>query len=121
MLSRRGNYALHAKLYVFDRQSLFVGSLNFDQRSEHLNTEIGLLIDSPELAVGAAKRFESLTQPSNAYAVKLEGGESAAFRHLIWVTEKDGATTEQSIEPARSVWQRYKMRVLTWLPLGKEL
>ena len=98
-----------------------MGSLNFDQRSEHLNTEIGLLIDSPELAVGAAKRFESLTQPSNAYAVKLEGGESAAFRHLIWVTEKDGATTEQSIEPARSVWQRYKMRVLTWLPLGKEL
>ncbi|MDP9090012.1 MAG: phospholipase D family protein [Pseudomonadota bacterium] len=120
-LSRRGNYALHAKLYVFDRQSLFVGSLNFDQRSEHLNTEIGLLIDSPELAVGAAKRFESLTQPSNAYAVKLEGGESAAFRHLIWVTEKDGVTTEQSVEPARSGWQRFKMRVLTWLPLDKEL
>ena len=34
MLSRYGNYALHAKLFVFDRQKLFIGSMNFDQRSK---------------------------------------------------------------------------------------
>jgi putative cardiolipin synthase len=32
-ISRYGNYSLHAKLFVFDRQKLFVGSMNFDQRS----------------------------------------------------------------------------------------
>jgi len=30
-ISRYGNYALHAKLFVFDRQRLFIGSMNFDQ------------------------------------------------------------------------------------------
>jgi putative cardiolipin synthase len=30
-MSRFGNYALHAKLYVFDRKKLFVGSMNFDR------------------------------------------------------------------------------------------
>jgi putative cardiolipin synthase len=49
-MSRYGNYSLHAKLFVFDRQRLFIGSMNFDQRSMHLNTEIGLIIDSPALA-----------------------------------------------------------------------
>ena len=50
MISHYGNYALHAKLFVFDRQKIFMGSMNFDQRSRHLNTEVGLIIDSAELA-----------------------------------------------------------------------
>ncbi|HLQ09829.1 MAG TPA: phospholipase D-like domain-containing protein [Steroidobacteraceae bacterium] len=37
-ISRYGNYALHAKLLVFDRSSVYVGSMNFDQRSIWLNT-----------------------------------------------------------------------------------
>jgi putative cardiolipin synthase len=119
-LSRHGNYALHAKLYVFDRRSLFVGSMNFDQRSENINTEIGLLIDSPELAVNAAKRFELLTQLNNAYAVELRSVPGKAA-HLVWKTESNGMKTTQSVEPARSSWQRFKLRLLTWLPIDKEL
>jgi len=45
VISHYGNYALHAKLFVFDRQKIFMGSMNFDQRSKHLNTEVGLIID----------------------------------------------------------------------------
>jgi putative cardiolipin synthase len=65
-ISRFGNYGLHAKLYVFDRERFFIGSMNFDQRSKQLNTEIGLIIDSPELARQTAARFDSLTQPASA-------------------------------------------------------
>jgi cardiolipin synthase C len=119
-LSRHGNFALHAKLYVFDRRSLFVGSMNFDQRSENLNTEIGLLIDSQELAVNAAKRFDSLTQLNNAYAIELQSVPGKAA-HLVWKTESHGVQTTQPIEPARSSWQRLKLRLLTWLPIDKEL
>jgi putative cardiolipin synthase len=120
-LSRHGNYALHAKLYVFDRRSLFVGSMNFDQRSEKLNTEIGLLIDSPQMAVEAAKRFESLTQLSNAYSVQFGAATSGTGKHMIWETAIDGTRAAQSIEPARNRWQRFKLAVLTWLPLDPEL
>ena len=37
-LTRFGNYGLHAKLFVFDRQRIFIGSMNFDRRSKRLNT-----------------------------------------------------------------------------------
>jgi len=53
---------IHAReAIVFDRKRLFIGSMNFDQRSMHLNTEIGLIIDSPELAQQTVARFESMT------------------------------------------------------------
>ena len=41
-VSRYGNYALHAKLYVIDRRRLYIGSMNYDQRSLRINTEVGL-------------------------------------------------------------------------------
>ncbi len=38
-IARYGTYGLHGKLMVFDRQRIFIGSMNFDERSRHLNTE----------------------------------------------------------------------------------
>jgi putative cardiolipin synthase len=35
---------------IFDRQKSFIGSFNFDPRSVLWNTEVGVLVDSPELA-----------------------------------------------------------------------
>ena len=32
-VSRYGNFGLHAKLYVIDRRRLYIGSMNYDQRS----------------------------------------------------------------------------------------
>lgn len=43
-------FRLHAKAVIVDRERVFLGSMNFDPRSRDLNTEFGLLIDSPELA-----------------------------------------------------------------------
>ena len=69
-----GRYALHAKVFVFDRQRVFIGSMNLDQRSLYLNTEIGLIIDSPELARQIALRFEDIAQPANSYVLMLSAG-----------------------------------------------
>jgi phosphatidylserine/phosphatidylglycerophosphate/cardiolipin synthase-like enzyme len=57
------------RLFGFDREQLFIGSMNFDQRCRHSNTEIGLIIDSPVLAQQTAMRFEAMVQPGNAYAL----------------------------------------------------
>src|SRR5262249_52790116 len=35
-----GQFALHAKVFVFDRERIFVGSMNFDRRSLRINTEL---------------------------------------------------------------------------------
>jgi len=119
-ISRHGNYALHAKLFVFDRKTAFVGSMNFDQRSKRLNTEIGLLISSSELSGEIAARFEALTQLDNSYAVTLSDGAKGRQR-LIWTTREGGNIIHFDKEPARNAWQRIKVRLLSVLPIDREL
>ena len=119
-MSSYGNFGLHAKLFVFDRYRLYAGSMNFDQRSKRLNTETGLIIDSPELAAQTAARFEAMTQPSNSYAVALQSPDSANSP-LIWRTKENGTMVEYHREPSRSVWRRVEVGLLSALPLDKEL
>ena len=120
-ISGYGNYSLHAKLFVFDRQRLFIGSMNFDQRSMHLNTEIGLIIDSPELAQQIAARFEAMVQPVNSYMLALRPNDAGGSPSLVWLTQEDGKAVEYDTEPARSGWQRFKVNFLSLLPLDTEL
>ncbi|HSQ04392.1 MAG TPA: phospholipase D family protein, partial [Burkholderiales bacterium] len=120
-MTHYGNYSLHAKLFVFDRERLFIGSMNFDQRSMHLNTEIGLIIDSPELARQTAARFEAMVSPPNSYAVTLLPGEEGRAPRLVWRTEEEGEAVEYDSEPERSSGQRLKVKLLSLLPLDAEL
>ena len=46
--------------------------MNFDQRSLDINTEIGVIIDSPQIAREIAARFEAIAQPANSYKLALE-------------------------------------------------
>lgn len=41
---------LHAKTAVIDGRIAYVGSYNFDPRSEYLNTETGVIVDDPAVA-----------------------------------------------------------------------
>jgi putative cardiolipin synthase len=40
----------HSKLVILDKRVTFVGSMNMDLRSSRENTELGMLVESPELA-----------------------------------------------------------------------
>ena len=120
-LSRFGNYALHAKLYVFDRRQVVIGSMNFDQRSNWLNTEDGLIIESPAIAQQVAARFEAMTSLENAYSVSLGAAAAEKSPRLLWKTIENGRTAEYDREPARSTWQKFKVRVLSLVPLDREL
>jgi putative cardiolipin synthase len=119
-MAKHGTYALHAKLFVFDRKIAFVGSMNFDERSKHLNTEIGLLFTSAELSSEIAGRFDALTTPANSYSVTLSEA-AKGHQHLTWTTEEGGQLVHFETEPARNAWQRAKVRFLSALPLDKEL
>jgi len=111
-----GQFALHAKAVVIDGRRLLIGSANFDPRSMHLNTEIGLLIESPELARQVAARYEGLMRRSKSYEVTLEEGG-----RLAWRTERDGKPVAYHEEPARDEKQRAKVAILSRLPLDEEL
>jgi len=119
-LTRTGNYGLHAKLMAFDDDAVFVGSMNLDQRSRWLNTEDGLVVHSSELAHETLRRFDAMTEPQNAYGVRLDPGPRGRKR-LLWSTEEDGRAVTYDREPARSLWERTEVRVLSWFVPESEL
>ncbi len=119
-ISRYGRFGLHAKLYVIDRRRFYIGSMNYDQRSWGINTEIGLIIDSPELAGEIARRFEAMVSPDAAYHVLLDFDDESRPK-LRWVTDLDHRTVEFTREPSRGFWQRAKVRFLSLLPIDREL
>ena len=116
-----GRYALHAKVFVFDRARVFIGSMNLDQRSFYLNTEIGLIIDSPELARQIALRFEDIVQPANSYVLTLSEPDGFGRRNLVWHTLEEGTRVDFHEEPAVSFWQRLQADMLSLLPLDELL
>ncbi len=106
---------------VFDRQRIFIGSMNFDERSRHLNTEIGLIIDSPELADLTAARFNAMAEPDNAYRPSFVAGAASGSGPLEWTTQENGATVVYRQEPSPNFWRRLIVNVLAWLPVRREL
>jgi cardiolipin synthase C len=121
LVAHYGNYGLHAKLLVFDRKRIFVGSMNFDQRSKHINTEVGLIIDSPELARQTATRFEKMVRPDNVYTLAWRESTPGVPARLVWDTQEDGKAVEYTQEPKRNSWQRFDLKILSWLPVDQEL
>lgn len=119
-ISRYGNYSLHAKLYVMDRERVYIGSMNYDQRSWRINTEVGLLIENRELAEQVAHRFEAMVSPDAAYEVLLDTDGKGRPR-LRWTTEMDHRQVELTREPSRGFWQRTKVEILGLLPIEHEL
>jgi putative cardiolipin synthase len=116
-----GNYGLHAKQYIFDRKKIFLGSMNFDQRSLHLNTEIGMIINSPELAGQEAERFKRLTDPANSYQVKLKNDPMTKQNSLVWATSENGKAVEYTDEPSKNLEEKLKTDLMSILPLDDEL
>ncbi len=89
---------LHAKTSVYDRKTVFVGSFNLDPRSENLNTEIGILVESPELGQAVANSILNDMAPGNAWQVRLNDKGKTE-----WVTVENGAETiEADNEPLSS-------------------
>ena len=104
--------SLHAKAIMVDERYLFVGSLNMDQRSKLLNTEMGVIIDCPELARAASRFFASATSPEAAFAVQLD-----ANHHLAWHAVNDGKPVVFSKEPGATVKRRVEVAAIKLLPI----
>jgi putative cardiolipin synthase len=105
-----GRASLHAKTFAFDRRITFVGSYNIDPRSSKLNTEMGVLFDSPAFA----KRLPEKTERDidrNAYRVEL------VQNRLEWVTREGNDQVRYESEPEAGLWKRIKVTIISWLPI----
>jgi len=97
---------LHAKLVVIDGKRAYIGSMNFDPRSATINTELGAVIDSPQLA-RELKRVIDLDRLQSSYRVRL----AANGNGLEWLSFDDDSEMVLYDEPDASKWLIFK----TWL------
>jgi putative cardiolipin synthase len=94
----RGRFVgLHTKAMVIDRQRSFIGSMNLDPRSEVINSEMGILIESAPLAGALAAEMERDMGGANAWRIELDAEERPRW------TSDAGTLNRQ---PARNAWQR---------------
>lgn len=107
---------LHAKSAVIDRQTVFIGSLNFDPRSDAENTELGVFISSPAIA----RQVYSLIgyiQQEGAYKLRLNESDQS----IEWISPLGDGTRETVLhsEPETSFWLRWKLKFLApFVPEG---
>ena len=109
VVSGKSRAALHCKAIVFDRKSVFIGSFNLDPRSSTLNTEIGVMIDSPEIAGRVAKIMDEGVAPGSAFRVTLDGDDS-----LLWSA---GEKVEYHKDPETNAWHRFLFGFVGILPI----
>ncbi len=115
----RSRTSLHAKVFVMDRETVFVGSLNLDPRSVLENTEIGVLFDSESYGQGVATGFDELIR-ERAFRVQLVKGNSRSS--LKWsVRSSDGEIRMFDHEPYTGFFQRLMIRLISFLPIESKL
>ncbi|WP_438012144.1 phospholipase D family protein [Psychrobacter raelei] len=103
--------SLHAKTFIIDNQTLFLGSFNMDPRSAALNTEMGFVFDSEQMASYLA---DNMKQKQMEYSYKVSKTPQGK---LHWQTLDDGNTVEYDNEPHSSLFSRLGVWVCSLLPI----
>lgn len=121
LLAGRSKASLHTKAGVIDREIVAVGSFNLDPRSTALNTEIVILVKSPELAAQVLNYMDEGARPENSYRVMLETDQDTGAEHLVWITEIDGEQVRYYSEPEVGLWRRFSTWLIGLLPIERHL
>lgn len=104
--------SLHSKVFAIDGQRVFIGSFNFDPRSARLNTEMGLLIESPTFAAAVTRAVDQVME-RGAYDLRLSSADA-----LEWVTQDEGGAEVVHVTEPNTTWlDRFLVRVIGVLPV----
>lgn len=119
----RSQASLHAKSVVIDRQQVLVGSMNLDPRSALLNTEMGIVIDSPPFAE-AIMAWRDASISALAWRVEQATVQSVygETETLVWVETRDGQEYRLATrEPEAGIWARLQAAIARLLPIEQQL
>ena len=93
---------LHTKVVFIDQRKMFVGSLNLDPRSIELNSEMGVVIDSPEMVAGLTQKLDHRLADLTYQVLLNDKGK------LEWHGRNNGREVIETKEPLTSWWLRFK-------------
>ena len=103
---KSANASLHAKALVIDQKTVFVGSLNMDARSARTNSELGLVIRSPEIARQVTNLLDDVSA-DGSYKLELGPGDQ-----IVWSSGEPGSERVWHSDPETTRTQRLLLRML---------
>ncbi len=106
---------LHSRPWCSTARRRSSAASTLDPRSRFINTEIGIMIDSPEIARQVGEFIDEGIAPGGACRVTLgdDGG-------LVWTAETNGTKAEFDADPETSVWQRFVIDIVDLLPIEEQ-
>ena len=104
---RSSNASLHAKALVIDQKIVFIGSLNMDERSAKINSELGLVINSTEIAREVTSLLDDIST-DGSYKLQLDQHD-----HVEWVSGDGGTQKIWHTDPATSRTERVWLTILS--------
>ncbi len=114
-LSGTSESSLHSKAAIIDRQKVFIGSLNFDPRSVLWNTEVGILVDSRELAGQVRELALEGMAPAISYEVLLD--KTAGRSRLVWRAIDDNGKVYRLTREPGDPWSRLNAWIVRFIGL----
>jgi putative cardiolipin synthase len=101
---------LHTKAFVVDDKEVFIGSFNFDPRSADLNTELGVIVRDPELALIYAVLIDEALRDQTFEVFLNEEGK------IRWRGFHNGEETIYDKEPETTWGQRFSAWLARIIP-----
>jgi putative cardiolipin synthase len=111
-IAKSSRASLHSKTLAVDGERIFIGSFNFDPRSAFLNTEMGVVIDSPGIAGALDAAF------SERFRQRSYVPEVTATGEIVWhETTTDGTLARHLSEPGTNAFSRLVLWMMGKLPI----
>jgi putative cardiolipin synthase len=104
---RSSNASLHAKALVIDQNTVFIGSMNMDARSARINSELGLVIGSGEIARQVTNLLDDISA-DGSYKLKLIDHSD----QIEWSSGEPESEKTWYSDPETTRFQRFWLRVL---------
>ena len=115
----RSKSSLHAKAFIIDRETVFIGSLNLDARSVIQNTEIGVIFDSSAVAESIADGFDKNIDKA-AFRLELKTGANGS-EQILWHGLVDGKPQTLDVDPYTGFWKRLGIGCMQLLPIESQI
>jgi putative cardiolipin synthase len=106
----RAKTTLHTKAFIVDDEEVFIGSFNFDPRSANLNTELGVIIRDPDLALNYFALVQSALKKQTFEVFLNESGK------IRWRGYTDDRELIYDKEPETTWGQRLAARFARIIP-----
>ncbi|WP_185233849.1 phospholipase D family protein [Teredinibacter franksiae] len=106
---------LHTKAFMVDREKIFIGSFNWDPRSININTELGVIIDSPEIGESATINMSEKLAEKTYEVVLNDKGK------LRWIDRSGPEEVVYTKEPNTTWWKRFSVGFMSILPIKSQL